>query len=314
MLFKGNITAPDGGFPLPRLPHVTWLRAFEAAARSSSFSAAASELGLTAAAVSQQIKLLEQHLGVRLLKRLPRGVALTDTGHAYAQPIRRSFADMQSATEGLFGATRKQTVRIHASISYAALVLAPQISAFRAAHPEIDVRLTTAVWTDPIDDDVTDLEIRFGHGDWSDLQVHHLGHRFAHVVCHPDFAASFGKALSFGTLAAHAVQIIGSESDWAQMSGHFGLEHPAVFGGTKADSSLIALQIVAGGTGAALVAECFTGRYIEQGVLTSPLDYRFPLPRSFFLVVNETAQKRSEVGQVRDWLLAQHREETFGAA
>ena len=69
---------------MSKLPHVTWLRAFESAARNSSFSGAADELNLTPAAVSQQIKLLEQHLGEPLFRRLPRGVALTDMGHAYA--------------------------------------------------------------------------------------------------------------------------------------------------------------------------------------------------------------------------------------
>ena len=290
------------------LPHVTWLRAFDAAARHSSFSAAADELGLTPAAVSQQIKSLEQQLGAALFTRQPRGVSLTDIGHAYAQPIRKSFADMHHTTDGLFKTNTKRGLRVHASISYATLVLAPQIHAFQQLNPDINVQLTTAVWTDTTDEDAMDVEIRFGHGDWNETDIRHLGHRFAHVVCHPALAASLGPRLTFGALAEHAVQIIGSEADWPQMAEHFDLEMPSpVMGGSKADSSLMALQMAAGGAGAALVSECFSERYIDQGVLLSPFEYRFPLPRSFFLVVHDKATKRREVGQFCDWLLAQQR-------
>lgn len=93
---------------MSRLPHVIWLRAFEAAARHNSFSGASQELNLTPAAVSQHIRLLEEHLGVSLFKRLPHGVALTDMGKAYALPIRRAFTDMQDATSGLFAQRKKR--------------------------------------------------------------------------------------------------------------------------------------------------------------------------------------------------------------
>ena len=95
-----------------KTPQVTWLRSFEAAARRGSFSAAADDLGLTPAAVSQQIRLLEKHLGAQLFERLPKGVVLTDTGQAYAQPIRKSFSEMQAATEGLFGSRSRKTVKV----------------------------------------------------------------------------------------------------------------------------------------------------------------------------------------------------------
>ena len=292
---------------MPEIPHVTWLKAFEAAARNGSFSAAAEELHLTPAAVSQQIKLLEQHLEVQLFTRHARGVVLTDMGHSYAQPIQKSFADMHDATVGLFNIGKKREVRVHASISYAALVLAPRIPEFNRLHPDIDIQLTTAVWTDACNVDALDVEIRYGHGDWPERDIRHLGHRYAHVVCHPEFSASFGKGLSFSALAEHAVQIIGSETDWRQMAEHFDLDLPKVKGRTRADSSLMALQIASGGTGAALVAECFTGDYIEKGFLTSPFEHRFPLTRSFFLVVHDKAADRKEIDQFCEWLSDQFR-------
>ena len=286
------------------LPHVTWLRAFESAARNASFSAAAEELNLTTAAVSQQFKLLMHHLGAQLFTRLPRGVALTDIGHAYAQPVRKSFADMQQATNSLFSSKRRRTVRVHASISYAALILAPRLWSFHQAFPDIDLQMTTAVWTDRIEDETIDVEIRFGHGDWQDGEIHHLGHRLGEVVCHPALASSLGKTLSLATLYEHAVQIIGSETDWAQMFTLAGQDQPPTMGTMKADSSLIALQIIAGGSGAAIVSEEFSERYLEQGLLISPLDLRLPLSRSFFIVIRDGASQRNEVIEFRDWLLS----------
>lgn len=293
---------------MPTLPHVTWIRAFESAARSSSFSAAAEELNLTPAAVSQQIKLLEQHLGVLLFTRLPRGVALTDIGHAYAQPIRRSFTEMQAATDSLFSSKRKRTLRVHASISYAALVLSPQLWSFHRAFPDIDLQVTTAVWTDRIEDEAIDVEIRYGYGDWAERDIRHLGHQFAEVVCHPNLADLNGDGPSFQTLAAQAVQIIGSESDWSQMAVKSGQDLPPVVGAMKADSSLIALQIVSAGTGAAIVSEDFSRRYIQQGQLVSPFDDRLPLSRSFYMVVQDKARERHEVDHFCDWLFERHKE------
>lgn len=292
---------------MSKIPHVTWLRAFDVAARHRSFSAAADELNLTPAAVSQQIKLLEQHLGVQLFKRLPRGVALTDLGHAYALPIRKSFAEMQEATDGLFGSKQRRTVRVHASISYAALVLSPLLFSFQQKHPDIELQLTTAVWTDRMEEDAIDVEIRYGFGDWDEPDLRHLGHRSSEIVCHPDFATSFGSDLTVQTMAAHAVQIIGSESDWSQLSAQHGLDLPPVPGVIKADSSLTALQIISAGSGAAIISESFSKTYFGRGVLVSPFSYKLSLPRSFFLIVHDRGQKRKEVNTFCDWLSEQHR-------
>lgn len=288
---------------MSQLPNVTWLKAFEAAARNGSFSAAADELGLTPAAVSQQIKLLEHHLGAQLFTRLARGVVLTDVGHAYAQPIRRSFADMREASSSLFGSSEKRTVRVRASISYATWVLAPKLSAFRHAHPNIHLEVTTAVWSDRMADEAIDLEIRYGYGDWEERDIRPLGRLFAEVVCHPELAASLGDELSVDVLAAHAVLIIGSETDWIRASADFGFRLPPMAHAMKVDSSLVALQTISAGGGAAIVCEDFSRPYIERGLLTSPFDYRILLQRSFFLVLQDGTPMRPEVSMFCDWLL-----------
>jgi LysR family transcriptional regulator, glycine cleavage system transcriptional activator len=289
---------------MPNLPHVTWLASFEAAARHASFSAAADELGLTPAAVSQQIRLLEQHLGVALFKRLPRGVMLTDIGQAFAQPIRRSFSEMKTATHSLFETSQKRVVRVRASISYAGLVIAPRIAEFSKLHPDISIILSTFVWSDRFDDDQSDLDIRYGFGNWTDGQVQHMGHANAIPVCHPSYSASFAAPLSLHDLArAKIVRILGSETDWARISALYDLNLEIAPEWFTADSSFTALQTVISGTGVVMVLESFARYYIDLGLLVAPLPYQLPIAASHFLVQRELASVREEVQLVRKWIL-----------
>jgi len=289
-----------------RLPHVTWLRAFDAAARHSSFTAAADELHLTPAAISQQIRLLEKHLGAELFKRLPKGVALTDVGQAYAQPLRKSFLEMEKATDGLFRGQRKTTLRVRSSISFAALVLAPRLNAFRDRHPEIEIELFTSVWSDRMTDAGIDLDIRYGDGDWTERSISPLAVRDAAVVCHPDHAASLGDELSIeGLAAASVVQIVGSETDWGRLSDRHGLDLPVPVHWMKADSSLIALQILVAGHGSAIISRSFARQYLETGALIAPVPFEVPMRQSFFAVQYDDTRQSPEIDTFRDWLIAQ---------
>lgn len=288
---------------MAKLPPATWLRAFEAAARHRSFSAAAEELNLTPAAVSQHIRLLEKQLGARLFTRLPKGIALTSTGQAYAQPVRKSFAEMRRATEGLFGGGRKRTVSVRASTTYAVLVLAPRLRGFAAVHPDIQVQLTTAVWADRMDDGSIDLDIRWGNGDWGDGEIRHLGHEHAILVCHRDHAAEIGPELSADALSrARAVQIIGAEFEWPRYCSRFVPEAEVPPTWMRADSTLAALQIALSGSGAAITLESFVQDYLDQGRLIAPFAHRLPVHQAHFAVLDRTAAQRPEVQAFSSWL------------
>ncbi|MCE8514123.1 LysR family transcriptional regulator [Ruegeria pomeroyi] len=293
----------------PALPHVTWLRAFEASSRHQSFSAAADELGLTPAGVSQQIRLLERHLKAELFQRLPRGVTLTDIGQAYAQTIRKSFDEMAAATGGLFGVQGKRVVQVRAAISCAALVIAPQLHRFQDEHPDILVQFSTSVWADRFDTAALDMDIRWGLGNWDESLMQHLGHESAIPVCHPDFAASLGDALDAQALAgSRVVQIVGSETDWGKWSDLHGLGIGATADWMRVDNSLNALQIVAAGQGVTMVLESFARPYLDQGDLVVPLDLRLPKRRAHYLVTRDTAARREEVRLFSAWITALYRE------
>ncbi|SNT73878.1 LysR substrate-binding domain-containing protein [Paracoccus seriniphilus] len=290
-----------------RLPHVTWLRSFEAAARHSSFSAAADELNLTPAAVSQQIRLLEQHLDMQLFKRLAKGVELTDMGQAYALPIRKSFLTMQTATDGLFGKKRKSIIRVRASISFAALLLAPRLNAFRQQHPDIEIELSTTVWADRMSDASIDLDIRYGDGDWPEHNIHRLQVAAATIICHPDYAATLGDMPSAAILtAADIVQVVGSETDWDRLFEHCGFDQPRPDHWMKADSSLIALQILRAGHGCSIISRSFARQDLQSGTLVAPYPVEIPMGESFFLVERNDMGPRGDIEVFIEWLCGQH--------
>ena len=288
-----------------RLPHVTWLRAFEAAARHSSFSDAADELGLTPAAVSQQIRLLEQHLGTPLFRRLPRGVVLTDMGQAYALPIRKSFAEMTDATDGLFTMRRRRSLRVRASISYAALILAPRLAGFHDLHPGTEITLSTVVWSDRMDDAAIDIDIRYGTGHWQEPGIWPLGDEEAVLVCHPDHLRSFGPDPKVqDVLGAGIIAVQGSEPEWRRLSDRFDLGCPEPPVWLTADSSLMALQTLAAGFGTALIHRSFLSGFLARGELVLPFDYRLPMRAAYYAVTPEDPPAREEIEAFRAWLLA----------
>ena len=289
-----------------RLPHVTWLRAFEASARHSSFTSAAEELHLTPAAISQQIRLLEKHLGIQLFKRLAKGVELTEVGQAYALPVRRSFLEMQAATDGLFSAQRNSAIRVRSSISFAALILAPRLNAFRQQHTEIEIELSTTVWADRMNGASIDLDIRYGDGDWPEHNIHPLNLDAATIVCHPDYASSLGDNPTAGALrAAHIVQVAGSETDWDRMFEQCGFDEPRPAHLMKADSSLIALQILAAGHGCAIISRSFAKDALESGKLVAPFSLAIPMQRQFFLVEHDEIKHRVDAKKFIDWMRAE---------
>ncbi|MCF2906491.1 LysR substrate-binding domain-containing protein [Octadecabacter sp. CECT 8868] len=284
-----------------RLPHVTWLSTFEAAARHGSFAAAADELSLTPAAVSQHIKLLEETLEMKLFKRLPKGVELTDIGQAYAQPVRQSFVDLQTATDGLFQTQKKTTLHVRASISFGVIVLVPRLHEFRALHPEINIVVSTTVWSDRLNDATIDVDIRYGNGDWPERDIWQLRRGHASLICSPQVANSL-KGDPSQLKNADIVSIVGSENDWPRMFGKLGVDSAVPPTWISVESSLLALESLAAGRGIAIVDTLFTENYVKRGDLVIPFEQAVPTTQNFYLVADPDRKIRSAVACFRDWI------------
>ena len=155
-----------------RLPPLNALKAFEAAARHLSFTKAAEELFVTQAAISHQIKTLEEFLGLKLFWRRNRSLLLTEEGQSYFQDIRSIFNSVSEATERLIARSAKGTLTVTMQPSFAIQWLIPRLMQFTELHPDIDVRIKAVDLDDGTLVDDVDIAIYYGDGHWPDLQLY----------------------------------------------------------------------------------------------------------------------------------------------
>ncbi|MDG1430136.1 MAG: LysR family transcriptional regulator, partial [Paracoccaceae bacterium] len=144
------------------LPPLTWFRAFEAAARRLSFTAAADEIGMTQSAVSQHVKALETRLGTSLFTRQARGLSLTDSGRRLLPQVGAALEKLADATQGFEPKVGENLLTVATSVSVSHWIIAPKLSAFHKVHPEIAIRFLSAIWPDDFNTARADVEIRFG--------------------------------------------------------------------------------------------------------------------------------------------------------
>ncbi len=292
--------------PLVGLPTLSWVRAFESAARTSSFSAAAAELNLTSGAISYQIRALERHLGFALFERLPRGVRLTPMGVAYLPPVRKAFEELADSTIGLFGGGGRAQITVHAPVSLAALWLAPRLPSFLAANPLIDVRLASVIWDNPVPDEATDLEIRYGAGHWHGYRAERLLRQPILAVCCPALhRAAFDARDPTGLIERRLIHIMGHEDQALRVCQALGLADAAPKQGPSVDTTVAALELAASGAGCALAHRLFVAPYLRTGRLVQLFDRDFDDDNSYFVVTPERPRRiRREVQVFRDWLVA----------
>jgi LysR family transcriptional regulator, glycine cleavage system transcriptional activator len=292
--------------PVVGLPTLTWLRAFEAAARTSSFTAAAAELNLTSGAISYQIRALEAHLGFGLFERLPRGVKLTPMGVAYLPPVRKAFEELADSTVGLFGSSERVQITVHAPVSLAALWLAPRLPQFSSANPSIDVRLSSVIWDNAVLDEATDLEIRYGAGHWHGYRSELLANQNILAVCSPALlraAEANGDAGSM--LPQHLIHIMGYENHWLKARQGLELADVPAGAGPTVDTTIAALELAAAGAGVVLAHRIFLDAYFATGRLVGAFPEEFTDDNSYYVITPERPQRiRREVQLFRDWLVA----------
>ena len=172
------------------LPPLTALRAFEAAGRHLSITRAADELCVTAAAVSHQVKALEDYLEVRLFRRTGNSLFLTDAGQAFLPGLRAGFAALEHAMNALHEHDLRGAVVLSVAPVFASKWLIPRLEDFHAAHPEIDVRISATLELADFERDGIDAAIRLGRGRYPGLVAHRLFGESVVPMCSPALRAS----------------------------------------------------------------------------------------------------------------------------
>lgn len=282
------------------LPPLLWLQAFESAARTLSFTAAGNELGVTQAAISQRIRLLEDRLGQKLFVRHARSLSLTPAGQAWLPSIHDAFSRISEGTSEVFGITSERPVTLRATPVIQQSWLAPRLVALHRQKPTILLRLVSAIWPDDFGPEGADIEIRYGRGEWSGLEMLPLGDEHLLPVCAPALARSLNVPADLaGHTLLHAVGFGVGWPGWLQAAGIAHLESECR--SLTCDNQVMTLALASQGGGVALTHH----RLLEQREdLVAPFDMSIPSDERFWLVRPSKRQVSDEAADVWAWLAA----------
>jgi LysR family glycine cleavage system transcriptional activator len=287
-----------------RLPNLTSLRAFEAAARHESFTKAANELGMTQAAVSQQVKALEIEIGRQLFTRRPQVVTLTPAGRQVSEQITHAFGIIGDAFDGL-ARVDEAVLAVAALPSFAAAWLVPRLGQFQFDHPNIAVRLKGIRGEVDLIEKGFDVGIRPGRGEWPGLKSHELFAMKFTPMCSPSFFEKYGP---FTTPAAMLLApLVDRHSPWWRLWLDTAGEAASVPEGSTLQLGAQNLEHIAAsqGYGIALLTPALFRDELENGRLIQLFETVAHDGRGYWFVYPETRGRTSKVRMFRDWILAQ---------
>lgn len=292
-----------------KLPPLNALRAFDTVARLGSVKSAASELFVTPAAVSQQVRHLETWLGAELVMRESRGVKLTDMGRQFHQATTRHLRAISQAAERI--RPGRSTVYVTVIPSFAARWLVPRLNRFTDAYPQVEVRVDASPVLTDLGHGVFDLAIREGPGFFPDTQSHRLFTMDMVPVATPRYIASLSDKGSVDWPRARLLREVGDDwwSQWLEMAGIEGVDSSR---GMSFSHTMLALSAAIEGQGIALTTHCLVRRELQEGellevdprVLKTGYGYHVAWPRPEVRPLSEAAKRFC------DWLIAAAEAET----
>jgi LysR family glycine cleavage system transcriptional activator len=306
-----------------RLPPLNALRAFEAAARHLSVKKAAIELNVTPAAVSHQIRMLEDYLGVQLFHRYNRALELTDAARASLPKLREGFDCLVQAVERLRSHVSGGVLTVSAAPSFAARWLMPRLHRFIAAHPEVDVRVSARMRRVSVDGkgdvaeratveawlDDSDIAILYGRGNYPSLWVRKLLDLTLAPICSPQLLQGDHPIKGPADLAHHMLlhddtgDLYDNEPFWDVWLREAGVSGVDPRRGPHFSHAVLAFEAAIDAVGVVASMPVLAAEDLASGRLVTPFDLRVPLASAYYLVCHESASTRPAVALFRDWLL-----------
>lgn len=287
-----------------QLPSLNALRAFEAAARHESFSMAADELHVTHAAVSHQIRALEEWFGARLFKRLPGRVELLGTGERYGEVLTQLFDQLDAKTTELKSLIGESHLTIKVDSQFAAVWLVPRIAKFSEVYPEIELEVITEHGDLEPRKDEAPLSIEYVDPtemhDVPDTKVERLLTVSAYPACHPDLIEKQPVNVAADILK-HTL-LHGEDRDWWQeWFNAAGVETEDTLPGPQFSQSYLALLAAEGGQGIALLDDIEAADALAEGRLVRILDIDIP-GGEYVIVQNKLVPETTVMKTVKNWL------------
>lgn len=300
------------------LPPLKSLRAFEAAARHLSFTKAADELAVTPAAVSQQVKILEDYYGVRLFRRLTRAIRLTDTAQAALPALREGFEKLAEGARQLGASEQSGLVTVSVAPSFGAKWLVPRLHRFHEAYPDFEIRIDATDTLARFDADGVDVALRYGRGKYEGLKVDCLMTEVSVPVCSPALLKGPKTLLTPDDLRHHTLLHVQwkMESDaapnWRMWLRAAGVEGVDAERGPQFNQESMAMEAAIEGQGVALVGKALAEQDLKTGRLVRPFPSLTDQSMSFgyYLVYLESMAQNPKVAAFKNWVLSEARMET----
>ncbi len=287
-----------------QIPSISALKTFEAAARHMSFTKAAAELGVSQGAVSRQVALLEQSLGLLLFQRVRRRLVLTEAGEQYAQSVRAALRQIEAATMALLTHKgRGGALTIAVAPAFATKWLIPRLARFHQAYPGIVVNLHTRDLPFDLGRESFDAAFHYGHNDWPDVLAEPLiGWELA-VVCSPGYLAQHGALDRPEQLGRHTLlHQTRRPNRWREWFDASGIAHLPVGSGASFEHFYMIIQAAVAGLGVALLPALLVEDDLAAGRLLQPLPQRHRSTDAYCLVYPAAKQNDPKLEQFRRWL------------
>ena len=287
-----------------RLPSLNAVKAFEAAARSKSFTRAAEELFVTPGAVSQQVKALETELGLKLFNRERQRLVITEAGREYLAVVRDALDQIALGTERLTQRQRSGVLTVSVSPDFAAKWLVNRLARFSEAHPEIDLRVAANDQRVDFAREDVDLAVRHGDGRWPELEVRRLCAEQLFPVCSPKLIRRRNRVMSASDLLKFPLLRLDDWTSWGRWFEAAGVNTQAIPGPVLNRASML-IDAAIDGQGIALARTALAASDIIHGRLVRPVDVSLAMANTYWIICPKVTASTAKVAGFRQWLLAE---------
>ncbi|WP_370554537.1 LysR substrate-binding domain-containing protein [Edwardsiella tarda] len=286
-----------------RLPPLGALRAFHAVAHCHSFKRAADQLGVSATAVSHQIKLLESVLECRVCERSAQGVTLTASGEILFAGTQRAFSALEDATEQIVHSQPSPSLTVTTTSNFLTHWLVPRLAEFKAELPAIDLRLHTSIERVDLKQRGVDVAIRYRETPECDLHCTLLYEDRFIVVANPTLAITRIEDLRNVTLfhVEHR-HVPAASPSWENWQRRYGPAQLNIDSGLTFSDETHALQAAVAGQGVVIASELLARDLLQRGVLSAPFTMSLP-GANYYLATTQQMAQRADIAALRDWLL-----------
>ncbi|SEQ07627.1 LysR family transcriptional regulator, glycine cleavage system transcriptional activator [Amphritea atlantica] len=294
---------------MTRLPSLKALQAFRHAAEMQSFKLAAEQLYVSQAAISQQIKTLEQQLGVTLFHRLTREIELTSEGRQLLPYVSKAFASLEQGVNQLNDDPHPQRLILSTLPSFASRWLVPRLGDFQAQEEHLNIHISPGIRLDSFDDNQLDLAIRFGKGVYPGLSSRLLMRDYMIPVCHPSLINKDRPARQqLGELPLLTDDAPDMKDLWPLLRTALGLPETLTSSRLQVTDSNILVEALLSGQGIAAARFSLVYEMIERGQLICPLPIYLPSSFDYYLVAPEHHFRRPKIQRFETWLRQQTEE------